>query len=498
MNFKVAVNETNLWRSKKICCFPLWLVVLCILLVPVVILIFILTFGLPKPELKPEEEVTKKGVGMLEGLLIASLGVPAATSLRFTFGMAKNLLSSQDRNITKGMDNQRVSSKLGFMNEVRKEMWFLSSFIHFMEIFEKRRIRVVLKITNLDRCSPKKIVGVLEAIDILLSDEESPFISILAVNPYVLVQKVNFADGCFSQEDRAYALLNRIVTLAFTVPPLSDDSKQSLFCNLSSKSEHNEDMCSRHITNKTIDRKESLSSDATQVLVELEESSALMYKTTAAVDVCDDEVEMLVRNILTSSDRKLNKYMSDDSTSMRRVINSVRVTVVIMMAIEMQHPQPEFIAAWVVLANQWPCRLSWIIQCAEDSQQRAEIDGKTETKSDGLKTLWEVFSKSRAELYVMKEQIEDLLEQDGDPELFERFLAVDFQFTVKDLKIFEVLTVNLDHSIKKELAQIRGASRLKDSGWMRNLAPLPITTVIKMDTEDVCNEVRDLVYSRSA
>lgn len=171
---------------------------------------------------------------MFEGLYIAALGVPAASALRFLFLMCKNLIFTQDFNIRRGMDNEKVSSKLGFMNEVRKEMWFLSRFVEFMEVFERRRIRIVLQITKLDHCPPMKIVAVLDAINILLSDEESPFISILAVNPEVLVQKVNFADGCFIKEDQAHALLSRIVTLAFTIPPLSDDSRRNLFYNLTS------------------------------------------------------------------------------------------------------------------------------------------------------------------------------------------------------------------------------------------------------------------------
>lgn len=149
----------------------------------------------------------------------------------------------------------------------------------------------------------------------------------------------------------------------------------------------------------------------------------------------------------------------------------------------------------MVLANEWPCRLSWIIQCVEDAQQRVGIDDKKEAYSDESKTLWDVFTESRAELYVMSPQIEDLLDQDGDPEMFERFLKLDFKFTVKDLKMFEEATVNLDHSVRKELAQIRGTSRLKDSGWMRDLAPLPITTIIKMDKEDVCEELKRLGYA---
>ncbi|XP_051799890.1 NTPase KAP family P-loop domain-containing protein 1 [Acanthochromis polyacanthus] len=484
---QIVKDSPDHWRSKKICCCPLWLLVLCILVIPAIVLVFALTFGLPKAEVNTNGTVSEThGVGVLEGLIIASLGVPAASALRFTFQMAKNLIYSQEMNIKAGMDNERISSKMGFMNEVRKEMWLLSQFIQFMEVFERRRIRVVLYITSLDRCSPKKIVAALEAINILLSDEESPFISILAVNPQVLVEKVNFADGCFSKEDRAYALLNRIVTLAFTVPPLGDDSRRNLFYSLTSTSPSRE---GKHKRNTSF-----LSVPLVEVASETKDSSPLIVKNTAILDVQEEEVENLVWNILTSNERNFNRYMSDDVMSMRRVINSIQVTVIIMKALKKELPRPEYIGAWVVLANQWPCRLSWIIQCVEDAQQRADIDPNNVLNIDDSKALWEVFSGSRAELYVMSTQIEELLEQDGDPEMFEKFLKVDFQFTVRDLKTFEAATVNLDHSIRMELAQIRGTSRLKDSGWMRNLAPLPIATIIKMRTEDVCNELKRMEY----
>uniref|UniRef100_A0A665W9D3 NTPase, KAP family P-loop domain containing 1 n=2 Tax=Echeneis naucrates TaxID=173247 RepID=A0A665W9D3_ECHNA len=489
---KIVEKSSNCWKAKKICCCPVWLLFLCILVIPPIILVFLLTFSLPKPELEPSDNVKETdpgSVGMMEGMIIAVLGVPVASALRFIILMIKNLIYSQEMKIKKGLDNEQVSNQLGFMNEVRKEMWFLSQFIQFMEIFERRRIRVVLTIVNLDRCTPKKIVAVLDAINILLSDEESPFISILAVNPSVIVEKVNFADGCFSEEDRAYALLNRIVTLAFTVPPLCDDSKSDLFHSLTSKSE------SRNKTMTKI-RKGSLKRAYSKDLegnISEEDSEPFCIITTTEPDIKEEDVESLINSSLRKNESTINKYMSDDAMSMRRVINSIRVTVIIMKALK-KDPKPEDIVAWVVLANQWPCRLSWIIQCAEDDEQRANIDRKSVARNDDSKTLWKVFSESRAELYVMSAQIEDLLEQDGDPEMFETFLTKDFPFTIKDLKTFKVATVNLDHTMRKVMAQIRGTSRLKDSGWMRNLAPLPITTIINMDTQDVCNELERMKY----
>lgn len=423
-------------------------------------------------------------VDILDGLVIAAFGLPAAGGLRFAFQMCKNLLFSQDLNIKKGLDNERVSSRLGFMNDVRKEMLFLSRFIQFMEVFERRRIRVVLKITNLDRCTPTKIVAALEAIDILLSDEESPFISILAVNPDVLMRKINFAECCFSKEDRAHALLNRIVTLVFTVPPLPEESKRDLFNSLVRMHEGGSTGRAKRAAESL---KKVSSSDVPLVKVR-QESYPLVGKTSAGWKVNNEEMEEWIENILDSKERRLNKYMQDDTMFMRRVFNSIQMMVIIVKAFKIELRQPEHVAAWVVLANQWPCRLSWIIQCVEDTEQRADIDRLT--GADDSKTLWTVFSESKAELYVMSAHIKDLLELDDDPELFERFLSVDFQFTVRDLKMYEMMKVNLDHTIKAELAQIRGTSRLKDTGWMRNLAPLPIPAVIKMDTDDVCKEVR--------
>ncbi|XP_056268550.1 NTPase KAP family P-loop domain-containing protein 1 isoform X2 [Pseudoliparis swirei] len=487
---KRVEDSRNHWKSKKVCCCPLWFLCLSIIVVPLIILIIFLTVGLPEPELQLGAPVngTSTQMGVMDGVIIAAIGVPAASAVRFIFQMCKNLIFSLDLNIRKGMDNDRLSIQLGFMNEVRKEMWFLSQFIQFMEVFERRRIRVVLKITNLDRCSPKKIVAVLDAINILLSDEESPYISILAVDPDVIVQKVNFADGCYTKEDRGYALLNRIVTLAFTVPPLCDDSKRRLFDSLTRDIKKNECV----IAGEEKLRVGSLEETHCYVF-DTNESYPLMDRTTAALEV-EEEVEKLIRSILTSNEKNLNKYMLEDAMSMRREINSMRLTVIIMKALKKELPQPDYIAAWVVLANQWPCRLSWIIQCVEDTQQRAVIDQNNEAGIDDSQTLWEVFSESRAELYVMSAHIEDLLQQDGDPEMFERFLKMDFPFTVKDLKTFEVATVNLDRSIRKELAQLRGTARLNDTGWMRDLAPLPITTIINMDKEDVCKELERMKY----
>lgn len=486
------------WRSKKLCCIPVWALTLMAFVASLLLLVPLIIYGFPDVKNKQEGEgdVEPIAYGVLEGFAIAILGVPAAGAVRFIFLLLKNLIFSQDLTVRQGLDNQKVSQQLGLMNEVRKEMRLLCCFIHFMEIFERRKIRVVLEITNLDRCTPKKIVGVLDAINILLSDEESPLISLLAVDPEVLVRQVDQAEDCLCKRNSAYDFLDRIITLPFTVPKLCDASKCKVFKNIvRGQSEIPEDFplaLGAPGTSVSLE-------DVYSVKYENEEDqvSPLITKNVKpfapselSLEDVDTSIDLAFQHIL-SRDKNLQTYISGDTMSMRRVINSIRVTFIIMETLKLEPPAPERIAAWVVLADLWPCRLSWILQCVEDDEQRAEIDGQSESfcATDETKKLWDVFSEHSLELYLLGDEAEDFLERDGDPELFEMFLRRDFRFTVGEVKRFMLCTVNLNYSIKNELARIRGSRGLKRAG--RNMFnSLAAKKVIGMKTEDVCEEVR--------
>ncbi|XP_067287759.1 NTPase KAP family P-loop domain-containing protein 1 [Pseudorasbora parva] len=496
------------WRSKKLACIPIWSLILMGFIGSLFILVFLIIYGFPnlKDHQGGENVESSSGYGVLEGFAIAVLGVPAVGAIRFILLLLKNLIFSQDLKIRQGLDNKKVSQQLGLMHEVRKEMRLLCCFIYFMEIFERRRIRVVLEITNLDRCTPKKIVGVLDAINILLSDEESPFISVLAVDPEVLVRQVQQAEDCLSKRDSAYDFLDRIITLPFTVPPLSDAAKSSLFENIvRGQSEISEDGPLEENAASTLGGPETSFSVEDEYSVKYNETKEEQvipliakkgnFETFAAAELNLNEVNRLIESafscIFSKDKSKLQSYISGDTMSMRRVINSIRVTIMIMETHRLEPPPPEKIAAWVVLVDRWPCRLSWIIQCVEDDQQSDEIAGSC--AADYTKTLWEVFNYNSLELCIIGYDVENFLERDGDPELFEIFLRKDFQFTVEEMEMFKLCTVNLNYSIKNELAKVRGSRRLKKAG--RNaFQSLSSRTVMNMKTDDVCQELSKLSF----
>ncbi|XP_051768473.1 NTPase KAP family P-loop domain-containing protein 1 isoform X1 [Ctenopharyngodon idella] len=497
------------WRSKKLACIPIWALILMGFIASLLILVPLIILGFPN--LKDHEEGEKvessSEYGVLEGFAIAVLGVPAVGALRFILLLLKNLIFNQDLTIRQRLDNKKVSQQLGLMHEVRKEMRLLCCFIYFMEIFERRRIRVVLEITNLDRCTPKKIVGVLDAINILLSDEESPFISVLAVDPEVLVRQVQQAEDCLNKRDSAYDFLDRIITLPFTVPPLSDTSKSSVFENIvRGQSENPEDIPVKETTASALkghgtsisfeDECSAKSSETKEDQVIPLISKKGNFETFAVAELNLNEVDRLIESafscIFSRDKSKLQSYISGDTMSMRRVINSIRVTIMIMETQKLEPPPPEKIAAWVVLVDRWPCRLSWIIQCVEDDQQSDEIDGSF-CAADNTKTLWEVFNYNSLELCIIGYEVENFLESDGDPELFEIFLRKDFKFTVGEMEMFKLCTVNLNYSMKNELARVRGSRRLNKAG--RNaFQSLSSRTVMNMKTEDICQELTKLSF----
>ncbi|KAK1154500.1 NTPase KAP family P-loop domain-containing protein 1-like [Acipenser oxyrinchus oxyrinchus] len=492
------------WLAKKICCLPLWLltIVTAPLVIGLIAVVIIVGF--------PVGDSSDDGITAFESMAIATLGVPAAGAVRFTFLLSKNLMFSQDFNIQSLMDKPRMSTQLGFMNEVRKEVEVLINFIRFMEVYERRNIRVVLEITNLDRCTPEKIVGVLEAINILLSGENIPFISILAIDPRVIVKSVESSKSFEGMDKNGYLFLNRIVTLPFTVPEMEISSKRSVFRKLvECQSEFPE--------GDEIEESQEISYKAKRspVLQESFMESGISYESQIPLISSTPDrrkhnvtIQKRVKDLIKESLRVIsdegtegtfNDYLMENSIYMRRIINSVRVSIIIMAARKRELPPAKEVAAWIVLANQWPCRLSWILQCIEDDEQRAEIDkGVTgEDSIDETKCLWDVFCESRIELHLIKDQIKNLLEMDGDPELFEMFLKKDFLFTIKKANFFKAFTVNLDQSIKKELEIIRGSKSLKDTIKSEMTTPLKTGLVLKMNEDDVCKEMKKLKFNET-
>ncbi|XP_020028500.2 NTPase KAP family P-loop domain-containing protein 1 isoform X1 [Castor canadensis] len=397
--------------------------------------------------------------GGASGSLLKVFGGAATTLsgsglLMAVYSVGKHLFVSQRKKIERLVSREKFGSQLGFMCEVKKEVELLTDFLCFLEIYQRRRLRVVLEVTGLDTCYPERVVGVLNAINTLLSDSHAPFIFILVVDPSILAACLESAGNMKGTADNGYLFLNRTVTLPFSVPIMGRRTKLQF---LHDAVQSRDDLLYREITRKLRPPggEGGGGSEGAQLLAV--ETQAGAERAQGRIDA--EAARRIQEALFCLHDERdcLYEYVPDNVVSMRRIVNTVPITVRLLQQQQQADfggPTPRQAVAWVVLANQWPCRLSWVLQCLEDRQQAGGAP-------DGRARLWDVFCDNSRELHTMTKALQNVLDLDGDPELFERFLGADFPFTVAEAQSLLRCTVNLDHSIRRRMGLIRAVSALK-------------------------------------
>ncbi|KAM9225966.1 NTPase KAP family P-loop domain-containing protein 1-like isoform 1-T3 [Dugong dugon] len=387
----------------------------------------------------------------------AATTVSGSGLLVAVYSVGKHVFVSQRKKIERLVSREKFSSQLGFMCQVKKEVQLVTDYLRFLEIYQRCRLRVVLEVTGLDTCCPERVVGVLDAINTLLSDSHAPFIFILVVDPSILASCLQCAGNMKGTADNGYHFLNRTVTLPFSVPSMGRRTKLQF---LRDAVQSRDDLLYREITRRVRPPGAGRSSrDGTEgarlLPVEMQPGAQCAQRQI------DAEAARRIQEALSCIHEErdcLYEYVPDNVVSMRRIVNTVPITVRLLQ--QQQHqgdfggPTPRQAVAWVILANQWPCRLSWALQCLEDQQQAGGTP-------EGSALLWDVFCDNSAELHTMTKELQDLLDLDGDPELFQRFLGADFPFTVNEAQSLLRSTVNLDHSIRRRMGLIRAVSALK-------------------------------------
>ncbi|XP_069765020.1 NTPase KAP family P-loop domain-containing protein 1 isoform X2 [Narcine bancroftii] len=432
------------WVSKTILRIPVWLIFICLILLACTLAFIISVYGFTLDEMGKGYAMAVEGVGF--GLI----GISALMTMKNTMMVGKNMFVSQKDKMETLMNKSDFSSQLGFMNDVKQEVKVLINFIRYMEIFERRKIRIVLKIMSLDRCTPDKIVGALDAMNILLSDPEAPFISVLAVDPSIIVACVEQASSLKGIAGNGYEFLNRIVSLPFSVPKMDTHTKlkylQQVLDGKDALLEENPPP-SQQVKRFQEDPSESIP------LISISIASNQLPKPRNGNLNAGRYIKQAFQ-CLMDLDGHLHEYIEENFLEMKRIVNIT--SVMIRLMVERNVPFSSFtplkIVAWVILANSWPCRLSWIWQCWEDAEQLRELD--EEKAIDDKMLLWAIYENALEKLKSIGPNIQKLLALDGDPEIFQKFLSISYKFTVEDAKTLLPFTINLDQSLKRKIELI--------------------------------------------
>ena len=92
----------------------------------------------------------------------------------------------------KGAKN--IAEQVGFMGNVRDELELICYFI------KMRGAKFAVFIDDLDRCPPAKIIGMLDATMLLLSNLDHPFLTFINIDPRIVVHSIESSyDDVFSK-----------------------------------------------------------------------------------------------------------------------------------------------------------------------------------------------------------------------------------------------------------------------------------------------------------
>jgi len=140
--------------------------------------------------------------------------------------IGKFMLISFSSEVKKAVSSPNFSSKLGFMNDVKNEIKDI-----IIPILNKKNQKMIINIDDLDKCPPDKIAEVLEAIQLLLSDDNCPFIVFISGNSNTLIKAIesNYKNKYKNfMEINGYEYLNKLITIPFSIPNINSINKLNI------------------------------------------------------------------------------------------------------------------------------------------------------------------------------------------------------------------------------------------------------------------------------
>ncbi|KAK4875156.1 hypothetical protein RN001_011578 [Aquatica leii] len=458
--FKPKPVKSSSWKLRKLCCVPSAALFegtfICLLLGICALTIFLL--DLNAISVKPTEvERLSLHIIMITSALV--LGIATIANLYTWNRMFSSVIFSQRRQLQRSIAKLDTLKSEGFLQTLRKEVNLMKDMVKCLDSLTSQQTRLVIVVDGLDSCEQDKVLLVLDAVHLLFSDANSPFIIILAIDPHVIAKAVEINSRRLFSESNigGHSYLSNMVHLPFylqnsglrKVKLAQQTSQNHRKLTVASWNEVDDNvnlagnsLLGRSLSSRRLSTESTLMSSTEKLKFARKNSRKLKLSDSVASSIGSNlnkigGAQDLTKMLLTDD------YFSDvNPRSMRRLMNVVYVTGRLLKAFQIDFNWYR-LASWINITEQWPFRTSWIIyhfDTFEDS-----LDDSTPLKS--------LYEKVRPFIPSLKD-IEPLLELDRDERKFDIFLTFHrSSLLVSDLKIFLPFTINLDPYLKKVIKE---------------------------------------------
>ena len=173
-------TEPYAGRFKTVCCIPMFLIVVFLIGCFVTGIALLVTY-------KISQETVNYVMGILGGILILAF----VMNIKSIGKAVISLVISQKLRVMKAADNFHRIKMEGLMQSLKHEVTLMNRLVTSMDRYTKNTTRLVVIVDGLDSCEQEKVLQVLDIIHTLFNEENSSFVTILAVDPQIIIKGIN-------------------------------------------------------------------------------------------------------------------------------------------------------------------------------------------------------------------------------------------------------------------------------------------------------------------
>ncbi|CAH1776765.1 unnamed protein product [Owenia fusiformis] len=466
--FKVFKNSSGgtCGKYKSICCVPLFVIVILILCCLIAGIVLLVVFGVDNIGPGKMHTVTSNNTATDGDLgdnivtsyqeinnpavyaILISIGVIVGLSLIANIFLWKHIVVSlarpQKKRVIAASEQFESLKSEGFLQTLKAEVELMAKMVKHMDAFSGSHTRLVVIVDGLDSCEQEKVLNVLDTVHALFSEPDSPFVTILTVDPHIVIKGIEhnlhrlFHDSNINGHD----YLNNVVHLPFylqnqPLPTWFTERRKRTFSVKSIRSgtdiNHTESYSPKASRqNSAFQHQDSVFSHSNSSIHE-----AGRRRKNKSPGLSRQPSTFDLSKALVKSD-----YFSDvNPRSMRRLMNLVAVTGRLLRAYNIDFSWTR-LAAWLNVTEQWPYRTSWMLWYLEETEN---VDDTTSLKS--------IYDKIKGKVPLSKE-LEPLIEIDRNSRKLEVVLASSSPLlNAGDVKKFLSSTINLDPYLRKHIRE---------------------------------------------
>nr|XP_022916026.1 kinase D-interacting substrate of 220 kDa isoform X5 [Onthophagus taurus] len=462
------VKSSSTWRWRKMCCLPYVLIFEIAFSFLLIGMCALTVYVIQKTSSTTEDisEIVPLNVILIITALV--LGIATVANLYTWSKMFRSLVFSQRRHLQRSISKLDTVKSEGFLQALRQEVNLMIEMVKCMDSLQAQQTRLVVIVDGLDSCEQDKVLLVLDAIHMLFSDPNSPFIVILAIDPHVIAKAVEMNTRRLFNESNigGHSYLSNMVHLPFylqnsglrKVKVAQQTANAHKKVLASASNEEGLSVPSRSLSSRRLSSENALMSSTEKLKYNARKGSRKLKVSDSVASSIGSNLNLnkiggamdLTKMLLTDD------YFSDvNPKSMRRLMNVVYITGRLLKAFQIDFNWYR-LASWINITEQWPFRTSWIIYHYDLTEEN--LDDNTSLKS--------LYDKVRVHIPNLKDS--DLLDLDRDEHKLDIFLSFHkSSLLVSDLKIFLPFTINLDPYLKKVIKVfIEETQNLEESGLL--------------------------------